>query len=93
MKTLLEELQFEHNGIKVSVRIDYRHKKISVIDSYGRKKNFVFAERGVEYMDGWKNILEAIIYATKAAKRMLEKRNEEENEKLIGLIIESDKKL
>jgi len=29
----------------------------------------------------------------KAAKRMLEKRNEEENEKLIGLIIESDKKL
>lgn len=90
-KTLLEELWYEKNGIEVDVRIDYRKKKISVIDRNGEKKNFLFAEREVEYMDGWKNILEAIIYATQEAKKRLQERIEEEQERVMELIADADK--
>jgi hypothetical protein len=66
--------QFIHNDISVYVRIDYRNDNISILECTDRnkstfkKKDFTFINRGVKYMQGWRDILEAISEATKDAE-------------------------
>ena len=73
----LEEKIYEHNGIRVGVRIDYVQKQISLIEfeqnnSRGKIKKWIFANRGVECEQGWQNILTAMGYAISEAKKELE---------------------
>ncbi len=75
MKTLQEIVTVTTNNIGITVKIDYQKNRISVIEpnqNYNSKK-FIFAERGIEYINGWLNILDAIKEAIKFANDKMEK--------------------
>lgn len=80
MKTqkIKETYCFIHKDIKIYVRIDYLNNKIDILepvslaDAKFKKKEWTFIGRGVEYMQGWRNILEAISEATKDAQKRYE---------------------
>lgn len=80
-----ETYSYTHKGITIYVRIDYINNKISIlecIDGLGssfKKKDFTFINRGVEYMQGWRNILEAVSEATKDAQKKYEANLAEES--------------
>jgi hypothetical protein len=64
---------YTHKDIKVFVKIDYIANEISLLNGNDLKpKNWVFAVRGVEYMNGWLTILEAMQMAIKDAKQRYE---------------------
>lgn len=75
----LEIRTIEHKGIKVTIKIDYDRGTASLVEENGitdfpwRNKMWVFADRGLEYMNGWQNILEAMQVAVKECKKELEK--------------------
>jgi len=88
----LEEKTYVHNGIKVSVRIDYIRKELSLIEYYpndGRNdfKKWVFARRGVEFEQGWQRILTAMGYAIAEAKKELQEYIDKEEEEELEFII------
>jgi len=68
-----ETYVYTHNNISVYVKIDYQRNRIDLVEPAGigsfKKKEYVFIGRGVEYMDGWVNILEAMQEAIKDAKK------------------------
>jgi hypothetical protein len=73
----LEEKIYEHNGVRVGVRIDYVQKQLSLIEfeqknSRGTIKKWIFANRGVEYEQGWQRIFTAMGYAISEAKKELQ---------------------
>ena len=79
MTDKVEEIYaFKHNDITVFVKIDYVNNKISLMEKNQRgcngwlQKQWLFAERGVEYMNGWLGILEAMQEAIKDAKKRYE---------------------
>lgn len=59
-----EREMYNVNGIKVMVEIDYDRETISLVEDIGHNhfmnKKYVFGGRGVEYMQGWRNILYAM---------------------------------
>lgn len=71
----LEIKTIEHNGIKVSVKIDYDKQTISLVERKNggayQDKAWYFSGRGVEYMKGWSDILEAMNYAAQYGKEQL----------------------
>lgn len=77
-KQIIEVYDFTKNDITVRVEIDHKNNKISLLEldydcvyhirGDSRYKKWVFAERGVEYMQGWLNILEVMQEAIKDAK-------------------------
>ena len=78
----LEVKTYEYCGINVTVKIDYDNNSISLIERVrgiiaGNAmpfaiKNWVFAERGLEFMPAWIQILDAMQYAIKEATKELE---------------------
>lgn len=70
-----EVYQFNYKGIKVAVKINYKHNTISLLENIYDDKNYkkyIFADRGVEYMASWVVILEAMQEAIKDAKKRYE---------------------
>lgn len=72
----VEIFSVEHNGIFINVKIDYLCETISLIessfnDSSLKDKIWIFSNREVEYMQGWRNILEAMSVATQLAEEKL----------------------
>lgn len=59
--------------VSVIVKIDYLNNEISLLDQNYGKKNYVFVERGVEYMNSWLNVLKAMEVAIRDAKGRYEK--------------------
>jgi len=86
---IVDIVEIIHNGIKVLVKIDYIENKISLVEEYKgvyTNKKWVFAERGVEFMSSWIDILETQEVAIEEAKEMYEKelaRTSEIKEKVI----------
>ncbi len=80
--------------ISVIVKIDYINNEISLLDQEYSKKEYVFAKRGVEYMNGWLNVLEAMDLAIRDAKKRYEadlaenSKFEKEAVKKVGKIID-----
>ncbi len=70
---------YEHKGIKIAVKINYDNGEVSLVENnvYDQRiwndKHYVFAGRGLEYMKGWQNILDAMKYAITEATKELEK--------------------
>lgn len=64
-----EVKSYKHLGIKIRIAIDYDREKISLLDQAetSKPKRWLFAERGLEYMDGWQDILSAMKYAIEMA--------------------------
>lgn len=70
----LEIRTIEHKGIKVSIKIDYDKGEASLVDALDnyKGKQWLFTKRGLEYMNGWQDILEAMQVAVKECKKELE---------------------
>lgn len=79
IKHIIETYDFTKNNITVRVEINHSENKISLLNPNGYKnyKEYIFAERGVEYMQGWINILEVMQDAIKDAKSRYEKQHAE----------------
>jgi len=94
----IEIKTYEYYDIRVMVRIDYEAKTISLIERMGavytpncngglneksfKPKPYVFVGRGLEYMNGWRNVLSAMEYAiTEAEKELTEYLKQKEKEK------------
>lgn len=87
-KQIKETYIYELKGKKIGVTIDYRQKQISLVEPDTlKRKNWLFAERGVKYINGWLNVLEAIESAITDAKERLEKYIEEEEEEKLKRIV------
>lgn len=71
IKTLQHETK-SGNIIKMRYSIDYDKGDVSFVDYNNGKKHFVFAERGLEYMQGWDDILDAMKLVVKEMKKALE---------------------
>lgn len=72
----LEIRTIEHKGVKVTIRIDYDKGTASLMEYRNeswKKKEWIFADRGLEYMTGWQNVIEAIQVAVAECKKELEK--------------------
>lgn len=82
----LEIKTIEHKGVKVIVQIDFDNEKITLVEEVMRqyeKKHWVFADRGLDYMQGWQNVLDAMKFAVAQATKDLrddqESRTKEKN--------------
>jgi len=79
MKKIKETVEFNFNDIKVFVKIDYINNRIDVVEPIDTNrsnftiKKWVFHQRGVEYIKGWVDVLDAIQKSIKEAKLMYEK--------------------
>lgn len=98
IKNQIEVKTLEHNGIKVNYKVDYITKKASLIDFVDNEfatkftnKSWVFVDRGLQYMDGWLNILEAMKMAVIQCKKALEEREKEEEREEAEMIIKKEK--
>lgn len=89
-QNMLEVIKHEHKGIAVYVKIDYLKGHISLVDNNRawQGKEWKFTERGLEYMQGWKNILEAMKMAVEYAEARLRMRHDEKQEKLARQFVE-----
>jgi len=72
-----EIVQIVSKDISILVEIDYVNNRISIVRPINdnkkyEAKGFVFSGRGVEYMNGWIDILDAQKVAIKEAKKMYE---------------------
>jgi hypothetical protein len=76
----IEIYEHIHKGISVLVKINYFTNEISLLENRTmQQKQWVFAKRGVEYMNGWITILEAMQEAIKHAKKKYEANLAEES--------------
>lgn len=67
----------EYKGIKITLDINYDAGTVSLVHQKDRfngwqPKEFVFANRSLEYMNAWLLILDAIKFAVSQAKKDLE---------------------
>jgi hypothetical protein len=76
----IEIYEYINKGISILVKIDYLSNEISLLDKRTmQKKEWIFAKRGVEYMNGWVDILEVMQEAIKNAKKKYESNLAEES--------------
>lgn len=77
IKPVIEQYIYRRKNIQVGVKIDYTKKTISLVEHDGTKKDYCFVDRGLEYMQGWRDILmvmdEAIDHATERLKSHADK--------------------
>lgn len=94
MRDLFVRRVYTHkNGISITVDIDYVKKEISLVEKDGTNKKWVFAERGPEYMHGWRNILIAMEWAVQQVQQEFKAITDKEHEDLAKLFMELDKSL
>lgn len=73
----------KHKGIKISYKIDFDKREISLVEKNNQNwqaRQFVFKEGGLEYITGWNNLLEAIQEALAIAKKELDEKIEIDRE-------------
>ncbi len=68
----LEIRTIEHKGVKVRIKIDYDKGSASILNANDEVKLWAFGSRGLEYMQGWIEIVEAMMVAVKECKKELE---------------------
>ena len=79
----LEIRTIEHKGIKISYKIDFDKREISLVEKNNQNwqaQQFVFKEGGLEYITGWNNLLEAIQEVLAIAKKELDEEIEIDRE-------------
>jgi hypothetical protein len=72
-----EILMYVHDGIKVLVGIDYNAGTISILDQDMKPKKWLFNQREIEYMNGWRRILAAMNYSIDQAEAKLKEYQEQ----------------
>jgi len=76
----LEVRTITTHDIGVTIMIDYDRGTVSLVEqdpinsaSLWRGKKYLFTNRELNYMNGWLNILDAMMAAVEEGKRLLEK--------------------
>lgn len=94
MKDLLVRRVYTHkNGISVTVEIDYVKKSVSFVEKDGKPKNWKFAERTPDYLNGWRMIFIALDWAAEQVKTEFDAITEKEHEEFVELYMQLDKAL
>ena len=88
----LEVYIHEHKGINIAVQIDYIAETISLVEADGHNavaayKKWIFGGREIQYMQGWRDILEAMKKAIDSAEQKLKEYQDKEAEKKLELQI------
>lgn len=78
---LNETVAFNHDGVKIRIKLDYENRIVDFLDNDGEVKRWKFCGRGRDYLGGWMKIMEAMKAATVYADARL-KEQEEIREKL-----------
>lgn len=85
----LEVKTYTTHGVDVVVQIDYDNGNISLVEAEKgsmpvryKGKQWVFANRSIEYMAGWTNILDAMKYAIEEAEKSLQKHQDARDKEL-----------
>lgn len=85
----MEVVTLKHKEVSVTVSINYDLGEVSLVEQPRRmgyngnsylmdSKKWVFAGRGLEYMQGWLDILEAMRLAVKYGQAMLQEKHGED---------------
>ena len=88
---------YNYRGVNVLVKLDFIDKTVSLVEKDDNKesgfkpKDWLFSDRGVEYLNGWRLILKAMDYAITEAKRELELSKKKDLDKLLNFYVELDK--
>lgn len=83
----------EHRPIGVTMKIDFDEQAISIVESMHplkaefETKHFVFSSRGLEYMEGWHNILDAMHNAITLATKELDEYTEAKKEEFVDEVV------
>lgn len=82
---------YEHNGIAVTIKIDFLNQTITLGDIGGDgkflPKQWIFKNRGLEYMEGWQAIFDAMSVCTKFATGELQEYVDKEAERKEALML------
>jgi hypothetical protein len=84
---------YRYKGVAVIVEIDFIKKTISFVEASNehgsfKNKKWIFAQRGVEYMNGWRMILQAMDHAIVEATKELEELKEKDHKKLMNMLVD-----
>lgn len=93
MKDLFIRRVYSKHGINVVVEMDFVKKTVSLVEKDGKAKNWKFAERTPEYLNGWRAILLAMEYAVSEAQKEMAAVDEKEHEEFVQMFYELDKAL
>lgn len=72
MTDLFVRRVYSSYGISVVVELDFVNETISLVEKDGSKKLWDFTGRGVQYMNGWRNIMRAMEHATTEAQKEMQ---------------------
>ena len=88
-KDLLLRKVYTKHGIGVVVEIDLVAKKLSLVEEKGnwQAKKWVFAERELEYMNGWLFILDAMKHAITEASKYLKDAKDRDQDEFVNMLI------
>lgn len=82
----LEIKSYELNGVRVEVSVDYDKGTISLTD-HRTPKHYVFVDRGIEYMNGWRGVLKAIEFAIGEAEKDLQEHIDMKGKEIEALMV------
>ena len=82
---------YTYNGIVVKVEIDFEAEEVSIIDETKKVKKWTFSGRGIEFMDAWCEILDAMKYAIGEAKKELQEQLDIKKEEEIKYVSKMQK--
>ncbi len=86
---------YTHKGVTVPVDIDLVRGVIALVEKDGTEfsaKRWIFADRGLEYMNGWIIILEAMQSAVTEASKVLKEAKDKSLEEFADMLISLDDK-
>lgn len=92
-KDLFVRRVYTYNGVGITVEIDYVKKTVSIVDKDGKAKNWKFAERTPDYLNGWRNILDAMDKAIADIKVEMDAVDEAKHEEFVKMYMALDKAL
>lgn len=61
---VIEHYNLNVDGVVFHIKLDYKRKTVSFLDSQGNKNKFQFTDRTREYLGGWVKIFRALEKAT-----------------------------
>ena len=75
-----------HKNIRVDYLVDFQKKTVSIVNQDRTPKHYQFTNRGLEFMNGWRNILEAVQVAIQEGEALLKEQEEEEFKHFVSVI-------
>ena len=93
MKDLFVRRVYTSYGISVVVELDFVNETVSLIEKDGSKKEWLFHKRTGEYLNGWRNILNAMEYAVAEAQKEMKAHTDAKMDDFVKMYQAVDKEL